>query len=211
MIEGVTKFSCTFSPAPPLQLETLAGLVGWRQTLYREGLIGQDTARYDGAAFGNVSMRLPPFSAAFGRRKFAITGTQTGGMESLTERNFVVIDSYVPQLNVVVAHGPVKPSSESMTHGAVYDAYDKARFAFHVHSPDIWRAAAKLGIPSTRPDVPYGTPAMAAEISRLLRESGIREKKILSMGGHEDGIISFGSTADEAGKIILDYLEKSRA
>ena len=47
---------------------------------------------------------------------------------------------------------------------------------------------------------------MSAEIERLWRESDVRQRRILSMGGHEDGIVSFGRTANEAFLPLVDAL-----
>ena len=40
---------------------------------------------------------------------------------------------------------------------------------------------------------------------------GKKESGIFAMAGHDEGIISYGSTVEEAGKIILETLKKSRA
>jgi hypothetical protein len=97
-----------------------------------------------------------------------------------------------------------------MTHCAIYDLDSSVEFVFHVHSPEIWRNSARLGIPATAAEVEYGTPAMAGEIRRLFRQSPARFMHIVALGGHEDGIIAFGRSAEEAGWTILKYLERSR-
>jgi len=61
-------------------------------------------------------------------------------------------------------------------------------------------------IPTSSPDVEYGTPEMAFEIHRLFKETDLSAKQILVMGGHEEGIISFGENLDEAGDIIIGYI-----
>jgi hypothetical protein len=73
----------------------------------------------------------------------------------------------------------------------------------------IWRRAEALGIPTTDPSVAYGTPNMAYEVLRLYRSSPLAELRILSMGGHEDGIIVFGHTVEEAGQTLLVYLARA--
>ena len=104
--------------------------------------------------------------------------------------------------------GKARASSESMTHGMVYDLYEDIRFVFHVHSPEIWGYRNELKIPTTDEKVEYGTPEMAGEVERIYSEA--RDKNIFAMGGHEDGIVSLGKTSDEAGSIILNYLEKAK-
>jgi hypothetical protein len=92
----------------------------------------------------------------------------------------------------------------------IYDLDNAIRIVLHVHSPDIWLAADSLGIPVTDSAVPYGTPQMAAEVQRLFKETDVHEQKIFSMGGHEDGVVSFGTSAEEAGEILLRTLDASR-
>jgi hypothetical protein len=58
---------------------------------------------------------------------------------------------------------------------------------------------------SINDDVPYGTQEMAEAASALLAN---KSTGIFVMKGHEDGIISYGTTAEEAGKTILDLYRK---
>ena len=90
-----------------------------------------------------------------------------------------------------------------MTHGAIYDLAPYIRFVFHVHSPLIWQRAKALQLPMTKADVGYGTTQMAHEVSRLCRETQLLERPVFGMAGHEDGIIAFGRTAEEAGSMLL--------
>ena len=206
--EGVIKFHLHYSYAPALEIELVDVLNHWRTVLYNRHLIGQDPTRYEGYGFGNISGRLEPFEQPPSERAFLITGTQTGHFPELKPTHFAEVFAYDPPSNRVSARGPVKPSSESMTHGAVYACHPTCRFVFHVHSPNLWHAALHLGIPITDQAVPYGTPAMSDEVKRLFRETDVKKKGIFSMGGHEDGLISFGRTANEAGTILLRFLEK---
>ncbi len=50
---------------------------------------------------------------------------------------------------------------------------------------------------------------MADEVRRLFRETDVRKLKIFGMAGHEDGIITFGHTAEEAGQVLVDWLAKA--
>jgi ribulose-5-phosphate 4-epimerase/fuculose-1-phosphate aldolase len=209
MEEGVIKFRLQFTEAAPVEMEPLAELNRWRTILWQRALIGQDPARYDGYDFGNVSQRSSDIDAPPDKRSFIISGTQTGHLPELDSRHYAVVISYNALNNAVIAAGPVKPSSESLTHGMLYDLDDAIRVVLHVHSPDIWGAANHLGIPATDRTAAYGTPGMAAEVQRLFSETAVREKKLFSMGGHEDGIVAFGETAEEAGDTLLRALEAS--
>ena len=97
-----------------------------------------------------------------------------------------------------------------MTHGVIYDLDNALRAVLHVHSPDIWNSAASQGIPVTNASVEYGTPEMSREVERLYSQSDVRYKGIFSMGGHEDGIVAFGETVEEAGNTLLTALAGSR-
>lgn len=209
MEEGVIKFDLHYTNTGPVPGETLAELNGWRRILWQLALVGQDPARYGGYGFGNVSQRIPPFDTAAGKRRFVISGTQTGGLERLEATHYSVVDTYDPQTNRVQAGGPVRPSSESLTHGVIYDLDTGIHAILHVHSPHIWQQAAALGIPVTDAAVPYGTPGMAQEAGRLFSTTDVLHKGIFSMGGHEDGIVAFGTTPGEAGGILLKVLAKS--
>lgn len=209
--EGVIKFQLEFTPAPPLPVADLAVINGWRAMLYQKKLIGQDPARYGGYGYGNLSVRLAPFDAPPALRRFVISGSQTGELAELGPEHYAIVTECYPEENRVVAHGPIRPSSESLTHGAVYALDPAIGVVLHAHSPEIWQAAATLDIPITDHHVPYGTPAMAAEVERLFATSDVAERRIFSMGGHEDGIVAFGASAEAAGEVLLAALAAAQS
>ena len=208
--EGVIKFDLTFKDATAEPANMLTELNHWRGILWQQALIGQDPGRYEGYGFGNVSQRSGDFNAPRGKRSFIISGTQTGHVPELDNNHYAHVKTYDAATNSVTAEGPIKPSSESLTHGMIYDLDNEIHVVLHVHSPDIWLAADNLGIPVTDTAIPYGTPKMAEEVQRLFNETDVREKKIFSMGGHEDGVVSFGISAEEAGDVLLRTLDTSR-
>jgi ribulose-5-phosphate 4-epimerase/fuculose-1-phosphate aldolase len=208
--EGVIKFDLRFTAGPPVAMDMLNELNTWRHTLWKHALIGQDPARYEGYGFGNISQRTGPPDQACGKRQFVISGTQTGQLEETDNRHYACVTAYDAETNQVVAEGPVRPSSESMTHGVIYDLDNDLHAVLHVHSPDIWNKATAQGIPVTRASVEYGTPEMSREVERLFSQTDARRKGIFSMGGHEDGIIAFGHTVEEAGNTLLTALAGSR-
>ena len=208
--EGVIKFHLDFKDAAAVPADTLTELNRWRNILWQQALTGQDPDRYEGYGFGNVSQRSGNFNAPRGKRSFIISGTQTGHLPELDNSHYAHVMTYDAARNSVTAEGSIKPSSESLTHGVIYDLDNEIRVVLHVHSPDIWLNADSLGIPITDTAIPYGTPKMAEEVQRLFNATDVREKKIFSMGGHEDGVVSFGTTAEEAGDILLSTLDASR-
>jgi len=209
-VEGVVKYREEYTACAPLEPALVAELAVWRRLLWDAGLIGQDPARYDGAGFGNASMRTRPYDRPKGQRSFLVTGTQTGKDADLGPDRFAIVETYDIANNLVRVRGPVRASSESMTHGAVYDQSPQIRWIFHAHSPEIWRRRDALGLPSTHPAVAYGTPEMAQEVVRLFADTGLREGRIFAMAGHEDGVITFGSSASETAWRMLETLARAR-
>lgn len=206
--EGVIKFQLRFTEGHAPKAEQTIQLSAWRKLCYLTKLIGQEPERYEGYGFGNISERIGRGEEAH-QRPFLISGTQTGFLESLEPHHYAFVRECYPEKNLVIADGPLKPSSESMTHGTLYALDERIRFVIHVHSPDLWQNAPVLNIPTTAADVPYGTPAMGAEVARLFAETDVREQGIFSMGGHEDGIVTFGETAEAAGSVLFTYLAQA--
>jgi ribulose-5-phosphate 4-epimerase/fuculose-1-phosphate aldolase len=209
--EGVIKFQLDFTPAPPLPAADLATINHWRAILYQHKLIGQDPARYGGYGYGNLSVRLAPYDAPPALRRFIISGSQTGDLPQLGPEHYTIVTECYPAANRLVARGPIRPSSESLTHAAVYALDPTIRAVLHAHSPEIWQMADALGFPITDASVPYGTPAMAAEVARRYATTNMAQHRIFSMGGHEDGIVTFGETAEAAGEVLLAALAAAQA
>jgi L-ribulose-5-phosphate 4-epimerase len=199
--EGVIKFRNEHTPArlPIAAIQRLVTLDSWRYVLIKMGVLGREPGRYQGAGFGNMSARIGPFPGDLGRRAFVITGSQTSYSDPEIRAEYSLVHSYDLNANSLQSSGQCRPSSESMTHAALYDLNPAIRYVFHGHSPMIWRQAKRLRLPTTQSTVAYGTPEMAFEMRRLYRESSLLSSRFLAMGGHEDGVLSFGKSAEEAG------------
>lgn len=202
--EGVIKFQLDFEKSGPVDPALVKGLSPWRKKLYELELIGQNPDLYGGYSYGNVSRRIK-----HGSKTFIITGSQTSHLPELEIDHYSKVLSCDVEKNRLVAQGPVPPSSEALTHFAIYIANGNINYVFHIHSPVIWKNAKSLGIPQTSPDVAYGTPEMANEIKQLFQSDQLDSQNIVAMGGHRDGIIGFGKTADQAGQSILDALKNA--
>ncbi len=210
--EGAIKFDADHRVrplAPRRYGEAACRLIAWREILAKTGLVGQEPGLYGGFGYGNVSCRVGPPSMPRRRRAFLITGTQTSGKSCMSLADLCVVERCDLEHNSVESRGSVLPSSESLTHGAIYDLGCHLRYVFHAHSPTIWHRAAALRIPTTDRGVAYGTPGMAREVERLWRVSALPDLGILAMGGHEDGILAFGRTAEQAGEIAIRYLARA--
>src|SRR5437763_738723 len=106
--------------------------------------------------------------------------------------------------NAVTCSGPAKASSESLTHASIYKSLPAVNAVIHIHSEKLW-ACYLNKIPTTKMEVPYGTPEMANEVNRLIQEEKLEEKKIFAMAGHKDGIVCFGNSLSEAFKILNSF------
>jgi ribulose-5-phosphate 4-epimerase/fuculose-1-phosphate aldolase len=96
----------------------------------------------------------------------------------------------------------VQASSEALTHAAIYALDPGIRAVVHVHNADLWHALIDR-IPTTSREITYGTPEMAREFQRLYADTDFRAQGIAVMGGHEEGIVSFGKDINQAADRIL--------
>ena len=90
-----------------------------------------------------------------------------------------------------------------MTHAAIYQLDLTIGAIVHVHSGELWRRYLDR-LPTTDPDVAYGTPQMANEFRRLYRDTDFRNTRLAVMAGHEEGLLSFGTTLEEAASRVLE-------
>lgn len=212
--EGLTRFRSLHEDAPlaaPVVERGAPPLLAWRRLLHQLGLIGQRPARYGGLGFGNLSLRLAPLQAEVGARAFLITGTQTGQPERLPADRLCVVLRYDLAQNTLFSRGLVRPSSEALTHGALYDLSPRIAAVLHVHAPVLWRQARALNLPQTPADVGYGTVEMARAVQRLYAEAGRGRPRVWSMGGHEDGVLAWGRDLNQAGAALLRQLARAYA
>lgn len=200
--EGVIKYRLDFRAAPPLADGTLADLIAWQQIMHRLGLLGRDAARYGGLAYGNLSRRRGG--------GFVISASQCGDRAEPGGGDYSLVTGWDCAANRIVAEGPAAPSSESLTHAALYDADPAVVAIIHVHSAEIWQQRDQLGLASTDATVSYGTPAMADEVGRLYKTARFDGFGLLAMAGHQDGIVAFGRSLDEAGAAVVTLLARAR-
>ncbi|MDT8441390.1 MAG: class II aldolase/adducin family protein [Desulfuromonadales bacterium] len=203
--EGVIKFDLDVRPGPAPPAGWLRELDAWRELFRRLGLLGQDPRRYDGFGFGNLSRRRPDADD----HSFVISATQTGGLPRLTPADYVLVETCDPARNRVRATGMSRPSSEALSHAVVYQTCAAIDWVMHLHSPDIFRAGARLGLPGTDPAAAYGSVAMAAEIRGLVSQTLPDKPLLLVMTGHQDGILACGGDADTVGALVVTTLAQA--
>jgi L-ribulose-5-phosphate 4-epimerase len=203
--EGVINFAYDLQPpdAAVAEDELALPLRGWRTIFKRLGLIGQDTERYGGFGFGNLSAR-----DADKAEEFVISASQTGLLTTLKDKHLVRITGYNLDRFWVDAMGSQPPSSETLTHAMIYTADPRIGWVFHCHSPDIWGQAEALAIPCTDAGVAYGSQEMVIAVAELLDKHQSRPLLFATLG-HEDGIFSCGPTPRDTGGLLVSYLAKS--
>lgn len=206
-LEGVIQYQLAFTPGPPENVKGLDELIAWRRILRLLGLLGQDPARYMGLGFGNLSLRPQPEGRGGNRSPFIITGSQTGNLVDFGPEHFAVVSGWDVRLNRLEARGPTKPSSEALTHAAIYEVSQDTSSVIHVHSPEIWRQARRLALPTTPAEATHGTRRMAEEVQRVVQSEPPR--RLLVMYGHQDGVVAWGASAAAAGLTLLAGLAQA--
>jgi len=195
MDEGYIKFDCNWIPSNDIPLNKVAVLNVWREIMYKKGLIG---VYPDGIGFGNISLRCS-------EKTFLISGSATGGLATLSESHYSLVTNYNLSTNSVTCVGPLKASSESLTHALIYECSAAINAVIHIHNLKLWNNFIHH-VPTSSENISYGTPEMANEIKRLFDETALSKEKIIVMGGHREGIISFGKDLEEAASILIDKL-----
>jgi Class II Aldolase and Adducin N-terminal domain len=118
------KFSCEPVAAEIISFGGLAELNAYRRKLLDLRLIGVDP---NGIGFGNLSIRDGATD------NFYITGCATGGIHELTLADCARVVACDFNRNWVQYEGSAIPSSESLTHAAVYGSDATARAIIHCH------------------------------------------------------------------------------
>jgi len=164
-----------------------------RNNLFNLGLMG---AYSNGIGYGNISIRRI-------NNEFIISGSATGNIENLSQEHYSLIKGYNIQNNTIKCEGLTKASSESLSHAAVYESNSEIKAVIHIHHLKMWEKYLNE-LPTTDKKAEFGTPEIADEMKKLVtKNSGI-----LIMGGHQEGIISYGKSLNQAENIILTYFNK---
>ncbi|MEL6590147.1 MAG: class II aldolase/adducin family protein, partial [Bacteroidota bacterium] len=201
--EGYIKYQLHWQEKNAFPESCWQELSHYRQLFYQENFIGWDNELEVG--FGNLSLKAQQTDVGF-----YISGTQTGGLPKLDQRHFCRVDRYDIDANQLWCSGPIKASSESLTHAAVYEANPHYQAVVHIHHRGMWEYFFDH-LPTTSLQAAYGTPEMARAIQAYISESSNPPSQLVIMGGHQDGILAFGMNM-ECCKMILweQYLHWKR-
>lgn len=126
--EGYIKFNCDWT-FKPLQINIPEDLLFYRDKLHELKLIGHFEDLNIG--YGNISVKTD--------NGIIVSGTQTGNIFPINKESFTLVTNYEIAKNNVVCEGPVKASSETMTHAALYEVDDTIKAIIHVHNKAMWK------------------------------------------------------------------------
>ena len=197
MIDGVIKYTFDFQQTEPLKHEQFTEIESLRKRLFALNLIGVTD---EGIGFGNISQRV-------GRDSFVITGTQTGHLATLQGEHYALIEAYNDKEFYLKSSGAIKPSSEALTHGTIYNLSSDISAVIHIHSKVIWNFMLKNNYLKTK-DVAYGTKEMIDEVNRIFSTIEPLSNPKFVMAGHKDGLILFGTDLLSAELTLYKILEK---
>ncbi len=197
MIDGVIKYDFHFTQSEPLSVEKFSKIESVRERLYALNLIG---VTKDGIGFGNISRRIDTNS-------FVITGTQTGHLDKLAGEHYSLVEDYDDKEFYLKSSGGIKPSSEALTHGTIYNLSSKVGAVIHIHSKEIWNFMLTHDYLKTK-DVEYGSVEMINEVNRIFSNIEPLSNPKFVMAGHEDGVMVFGEDLVEAEMALMGVLEE---
>jgi len=192
------KYIAEHTMAPAIETPLWAELNGARTKLREFGLVG---VRSDGTGFGNLSVRIKG-------DEFLISGTATGASPVLGPDGYCLITSFDVDKNRVVSTGPVKPSSETMTHGVIYRFCPNANCVIHIHSRAIFDGMFRDKYPATPETAAYGTPEIAHAIGKLVNDHASENEGSIVLAGHDEGEIVYAATIERALSLTEELYNK---
>lgn len=192
MDDGYIKYSSHRRPGVVTATPELIALNRARTCLFDLGLVGIDGI---GIGYGNVSLRTSA-------QQFVITASATGASRELALDQYCLVESYSLDRNEVWSMGNLDASSESMTHGALYDSNPGIHCVMHIHSRNLFDRLLRCGTAATQASITYGTPDMAHAVAEFARRQ-TSLPALLVMAGHDEGIIACGTNVGS----VLDLIE----
>ena len=197
--EGVIKYLSQRRPGPIAPSPGLAELNAARTALFDLGLIG---AYSDGVGYGNLSVRVEGDA-------FVITGSATGSQRTLEPAQYAHVEAFSVDGNWVRAVGATDASSESMTHGVIYQSNTQVQCVIHVHCRQVFDGFLQNeGALSTAAEIAYGTPAMARAVAQLVHAQP-QLPVLFAMRGHDEGLVAYGADVASVAALLVNELERS--
>lgn len=186
--DGYIKFHCEHTnaewnssklPVTPDFLTRFQEADTFRTKVFDQGFIG---IYENGIGFGNLSFRCGD--------NFVITASATGGARELGITGYTLVNHVDIAKNTVHSLGPLPASSETMSHASVYQNSPHVNYVLHIHNIVLFNFLKERNALSSPEDIAYGTPKMAAEIGKIVRQHPT--EATIVMRGHEEGILLYG-------------------
>lgn len=175
-----------------------------RKILFGLNLIGEYPEEQVG--FGNMSLKCDYQQYhKTTHPQFVITGTQTGKFSDLTGEHYTRVLDYDIKAMTLNAMGPVKASSEAITHGAIYLANNSINTIFHIHNEKIWDGMIASSYPSTPSEIPYGTFEMAQAVKKCING---QSEGVFVMKGHKDGVVIYAENLKRCTDLTLELNQR---
>ncbi len=195
--EGYIKFNLKWNNKPfDFINHDFIAINSCRDKLFNYGLIG---AYPDGIGYGNLSIRDT-------KNEFIITGSATGNLKKLSKKHYALVKDFNIQKNSIECDGLTKASSESLSHGVIYQSNPEVNAVIHIHHKNMWEHYLNK-LPTTDKKAVFGTPEMAIALKNLIHQ----HSGIIIMGGHQEGIITYGRSLETAEEILFKYYNNLEA
>ena len=189
--KGVIKFKCFHQFEKLDKSKQLTELIKYRNLVCQKEYIG---VYPNGIAYGNISMRTA--------NNFLVSGSATGMIKNAGDEHFSLVTRWKVENNQLWCKGPVKASSESLTHAVIYETLPNVNAILHIHSNELWKKYYHQ-LPSTSKNIAYGTPEMAQSVIELLQSKSLNNQGVFLMQGHQDGIVAFANSF----KKVIDIVD----
>ena len=138
-------------------------------------------------------------------KSFFITATHTGRKHTLSREYYTYISDYDFTTFKVISQGTHKPSSEALSHAMIYAIDERIKTVIHIHSLPLWNFMKVKNYLATTAE--YGTAEMVKEISQLYTNLDPMMNNAFVMKGHEEGIITFGKSVEEAESALYTIMQ----
>lgn len=194
MSEGYIKFECRQISENKPSIDEIEDINKLRKYLYIMGLVG---AMPDGIGFGNVSFK------SF-RGKMIISCSKTGALSDLSNEHYATIEEFDISKNRVAYSGSLPPSSETMTHIAIFEANTNIKTVAHIHNEAMWQRLISNSL-NTSGNADYGTVEIAIESYHFAFNSK-SACGIFALSGHKDGVVVYAENFDKIIKLLNEYI-----
>ena len=188
------KFTYQRARAEIAPFDALAELNACRRKLLEQRLMGVDS---NGVGFGNLSVRDGV------SRNFYITGSATGGLPELTPTDCVRVVAYDFAKNWLRYEGAAVPSSESLTHAAIYESDPTISAVDSLSRLGFVGGRFSIALRQLRRPLLTARRKWRTKSCVCSTISDVRSRKILVMAGHEGGIVTFGKNLEDAFDVLM--------